>query len=623
MVIELHRWGVTSDYMMNQGVEKDLVIRIHIEQDLPLPVHHKQNYLQRQAQREGLATAPLPAKVDFTSESTSDAQHTRTMHKKGQSSIRMGSVLPVPLPRQVTRHRSTSSESSVSSTSLPAHLPARPDWAYPAATLPRQPDLSEIEAKAREQLLARKAALAVARSKTAQAETSADAIIMPIIETAEAASDKPLATVLKDEDDAMEISSEDGDGAATVPSTALSRASSTDRPDDASIAGTREKVLDLGEEVSDNAVRQPFGRAFEAGPPSPASSAPETLSFRKSLHPSAPKQRPVASDFLNEPIPASIKPRWSAQVSSAAHGQGMVIDLSDNEDDDSDTEELRQSVEGARQQQELSGAGSYRNNHLRLQLPRPTRGNSEEPRAPQPMPSPHLREVEVREASPPEARSLERAKSHADGSELASSGDVARHQLAAKQAEIKRMMEMINRLEGKKKAKAGSGSQSGTPTSSTTASPALQHARLPVVAENSEKVSAVQTSIATQVNQESTSAQVEQLKDAKHQLEKERDELIAERSESMSIAPISLPPQTNLQAEVMTREISSSDESESMLVIRRDSSSEVEGLPGLQRVPTEEPEALASASDSGNYRRLSKVEEAEHATVATNNGTSE
>lgn len=589
--------------MMGQGVAKDIVIRVHLEQNLPLPLHHKQNYLDRQAERQGLATAPLPVQSAPVSGQTSTSHSSQQVDReRSASGLRLGAILPMPVAQQFTRHRSTSSESSVPSSSLPSNLPSRAVWTRSVASAdhPARTDLSEKEAKAREQLLARKAAILAAKKAHADfGHPAAIAMGLPIPSRRSGSglleADVPRLTtggVIS----AETVSGEDSAMSALKSEVCTPHDTATPITNGHSIAETREKLLDLGEQVSDEAVRQPFGADAGTVPltVSPTSSAPETLTFRETAQVSVPKQRPVASDFLNEPAQASSVPRWSAKLVPTPNVKGMIIDLSDEEEDDSDTEELRHTVEEARLQQDATGPVSHRINQLRLQpAPKYVRSRSmdfqdgsgsrnRDAKSPQPQSSPPAR------SSPPLAdpSPTSAVLPITNGTQLGD--EAATVKLEAKQAEIKRMMEMISRLESKKKSK-GTSSQIGTPTTSAAASPMPQHALLPPLApivqlagsETDAPINTGHGAVPTASANETAAAHVVQLKDAKARLEVETQEMMSCNKATIDSLSALAGPSAETADDISMQE--SADESESMLVIRRDSSSAEEDLPALHR----------------------------------------
>lgn len=649
LITELHAWGVTPDYMMGQGVAKDIVIRVHLEENLPIPPHHKQNYLQRQAEKQSLVqegARPAPQSVPMSAKSSTDSLPASTAmegHKRSMSGLRLGPMFAAPLPSQVTRHRSSSSESSISAASLPAHLPHRPDWvmAQPAPVsqpvLPR-PDLSEKEARAREQLLARKAAMLAARSAAGPGSIAGIAASAP---PATLPADVPNSEIVKDvqQDVSMDFprDEERNKSVERQPQPVQQVAQS----DGTSMSATREKLLDLGEEATDQPVHQHFvGIAgMPADLPSPTSSAADSLSFRKSLQPPAAKQRPVAADFLNEPSQAASLPRWSARLMPTPTGKGMVIDLSDEEDDDADMEELRHSVEEAKSQRDGLSTGSYRVNTLRLQPPRSFRPPSEDATTSKGenfrfSPSPQPSAGHTRRPSPPSAYAQIHVETPVTAVAALSPDDQAKAKLEAKQAEIKRMMEMISRLESKKKGKC-TGSLSGTPTASNTASPVVQRAGLPTPAPTPDRIAHTtldphgllpEETADAGGNNEVVEGQVSQLKDAKALLQMEVAEMTAAEARPSPFATLHAGSRASaeLGRDGSTHGTSSDSSGDTMLVIREDSagSEDMQVSPGVDTSEGESEEETGKLSETGQFTPPMQEEMASDTEVAERNGTS-
>lgn len=251
-------------------------------------------------------------------------------------------------------------------------------------------------------------------------------------------------------------------------------------------------------------------------PPRRTSSSTASQSHR-SFHPN----RPVAIDFESDPASSLPNvPRWTKQLiesqrrrNDSLRNGGMVIDLSDSEEEDEDEggeedddedggqsdegtldqpenldEELRQAVKESRAQDAQNHAAFYQvsntpypsyslTNTFTLSRESSNTGKEQMPRASPAPPSslPRSRRVSPMPSggstskasssfshhitSPPSRSVTVTASVNANSSGAAASRD----ELEAKQAEIKKMLEMIKKLEGKKKQKQ----KQGVGTSST------------------------------------------------------------------------------------------------------------------------------------------------------------
>jgi len=282
-------------------------------------------------------------------------------------------------------------------------------------------DLSEKEAKARNALLARKAKIAKKNAEKAQDFMAMEAQLSDLL--AGIANDNAISSLEENRDssgDDMQIDSDDSAEASAIEAKAEGAAVSI-TPAEAVVAGKQ-----IPTEVSG---AQPSSKQSVSN-----------------------SRRPVASDFESEPVQSLPNvPRWSAHLAPSTRFNDMVISLSDDEsEDDSDTEQLRSMLKETKKQETNGKSPAY---PAQTALPPVSR-----------KPSPIL-------AAPPPLSAKQAAASPVIAKAEAPQLD-AKAQLEAKQAEIKRMMEVISKLEQKKKTTGSkTASRSGTPLSIPASTP--------------------------------------------------------------------------------------------------------------------------------------------------------
>ena len=466
--------------MLGQRLDRDLVLRIFVEKGFKLPSHHLTYYHQRLTESKPILATPNPAvlpvslpevapkpAIDAPSSPAPSSTPVNSIPNNHRSKpsissmintepmIRIGPMIPV----------ATSAPSSLQAQNLPhslprpPHQPSRPSY----SPLPSTPsvDLSEKEAKARQALLARKAEIARRNAEKAQAfmEAQLKGLLpdKPSFTTAGTEADAPSAMgsipdlhdaetqsphVTMESADMQESNMIDEFSEENLDRLLPEEAGNADNIRESEIGETREKLVTLEDAAARNLPTLDDSDILSGD------RIPKMHHSLPSLPVSASSasRRPVASDFESEPTQALPNvPRWSAHLPPSARAKEFVIDLSDHEDseDDSDTEGLRAAVTEAKHQDypfppstsASTGRSSFNQSR---KPPSPANDNFGGP-----LPSPAF------ELTTP------------------TSSD-AKDQLEAKQAEIARMMEMISQLEGKKKGGTRIGSRAGTPSTPAT-----------------------------------------------------------------------------------------------------------------------------------------------------------
>ena len=438
LIEQLHSWGMTADYMLGQGLNKDLVLKIFVEKGLKLPPHHLNSYLSRQNERAAAAATVAAASSPSVSTILPVSSDVRIPPDSSsmistEPVLRMGSIIPVPVPVSAPAFQTQH---------LTHTLPRTPQQAVRQISVPLATsliDLSEKEAKAREALLARKAE--VNRRNAEKAQTFMNAQLSNLlVGKPEPGAEGMSGTngTLEGEDIEMHALVDLKRG--SLDNTFSEQLDFTNHVSEAKIQETREKLVTLEDDASQIVCKIP-----SSDHDTQEAAGDDLSTIRLDENSSTSYRRPVAFDFESEPTQALPNvPRWSAHLATSSRAREFVIELSDHEDseDDSDTEELRAAVSETKQQDHPSSGSSF------TSLSRaPPNG---------------IRKQVSPSSENPQVSSL------SDQGSLASSSLDTRGQLEAKQAEIKKMMDMINRLEGKKKIGHKSGSRAGTPLTPAT-----------------------------------------------------------------------------------------------------------------------------------------------------------
>lgn len=449
LIETLHSWGMSVDYMLSQGLDRDLVLHVFHERGYRLPRHHYQYYKeQRRRHQLGHRSARQYDSPNRTSQPNTEPAVISATSTHSRPALQANAV---------EGHQHTAAEPTGGAVML-STAPASPvsvvrDSANASILSPRaaafQPglDLAEIENRARQALLSRKLASEAKRTaEETQNLVEMEAQISDLLASVSQAQthEAPLPRDNASQDGEIDMDLESNE----------------------SIGDVREKLLSIEDDVAQHGLLDPYV-SVPGGTGTPTlehtavaddSNEPPSRIARPTV-----SRRPLAIDFEAEPTQALPNvPRWSANLVPSTVARDMVIDLSDSEDEveHPDIKELRAHLP-TRKRTADEVRSRDRSPNVAVGIARPPSANISTARIASPAPTGGA----VLEANQGAiANTLQTAGSSTTSAVLAASGEIkidstARAQLEAKQAEIRRMTEMIAMLEQKKKrAKARQGS---------------------------------------------------------------------------------------------------------------------------------------------------------------------
>lgn len=440
----------------------------------------------------------------------------------GSTLMRLGPILPTPptsAPITTTKRRRESQDvthSLPSNPLLPSASSASSMTAMSEELKALKEELSRKEAAAKEALKARKAALA--KQNARRAENFIEGLLSEPKADVEATSSSDSNTTSARPSKVNEGTVPEGSAISQV-----TPSGSTDLDDyekvEGSISPVRESSASLPSTV-------PLSAPMQTRPGSPRRTSSTTFATRPSK-----LYRPVATDFESDPShKLSNVPRWTEQLLQSsrriAENKDMLIDLSDSEDEDDDNDEkmegiqqkgndndndndddteLRLAIKTSRLQDSMNHSGYYQISSFSSTSTTPypsyslnnlTRSSESARSSPAPtvvstVPTllPPIHSNVIKKPSPPPARPIHSrsfTRSVTPGSAFTPAASIPTTQstgasnaeLQAKQAEIRKMLEKIKQLEGKKKQKRGGNSKANN--------------NVPVTASDSREQSVVQ-----------------------------------------------------------------------------------------------------------------------------------
>ncbi|KAK9898255.1 hypothetical protein P389DRAFT_201171 [Cystobasidium minutum MCA 4210] len=512
-----------------------------------------------------LVTSYLPPSQPISSSnptSTVPAANGNTHHRAtsilgDDSLIRMGRLLaPPPLSAPLsttlpTKRQHGSQDLTLTTSHSPASVPATSNAAAAADKLTSdlqalKEELARKEAAAKEALRARKAALAKQNAQRAEsfiegllsASLSVDGEDQATTDTS--SSPPPPLSLLRQSD-------------AVVESTSQGASQSTQDLED----------YEEGEEVEITPPPEPI--ASSTLPASLPSSRPShlrqgsfTTRFQSQF--SRSSSRPVATDFESDPSHSLPNvPRWTEQLLESqrrsAETSEMLIDLSDSEDEDdvqyndADYDELRQAVRDSKMQDAVASSAynayyQHENNahpssysvHRALKIHESTTASSLSTNTAAPLKR-HISPSATSSRASTPLVSTYRSATLASNSTSASTpvSSASKTELEAKQAEIRRMLEMIKKMESSKKNKKQKGKQTEPSAAANSTIAAKRATSTPLASAavsretSAAPASSQEANMAAKHNEEGSNKVIESIQAAKEkvgQLLDEQEQLV-------------------------------------------------------------------------------------------------